>query len=547
MSLWPNYCNLKATPYFMKFNLVGLLLLLNAYLNAQPTGDDGGVYIKKLYNNQLQEIDIEKDSNLKVRTFDLEFVRGNRYKVKGESFGFQKESGRGLRMLGERSALYLSADEFFQRIYLIYKTDTMIVDVLGIPIAFHPHMDMDSLVIQPGHFKYDCQLRSSRSYIRANVDFEKRHEFHGLTPRTFAKFGEKGHIAFETKIDLSFLDEKNLPDTYFFSRARYYIHKSQMNAAFVEISKGIEKGGGEKNCEALFLLNDAYKKLENYTQAIESISMIIEKKCSMDGEELNSAYDLVGYYNERSQLYIKNNQLQKALEDYNRVVELSPKVLYYHNERALFKMNLLENPKEAIQDLNHTIDALPESRFTPCMGYTKRYSETYFVLGLAEYKDQQHEKAFGHWLKSMEFGHSGGYFFEKVILHLDSIILKHPKEAELYLARAIALQGLGYNIGKKRWKDCLNNSLEDINKAEELGVEDYRIDLYRAKAYFELRDYSKALEEVNLSIAKNELYPRTYSLRNLLKRRLGMIEYSEELDPDVDKSQTLCKSWRFEK
>ena len=444
-------------------------------------------------------------------------------------------------------AFVLPSDEVIQRMYITYQGNAMIVDFIGIPGRFHPHYGIDSLVIQHGYFKSYCSKKVNKSVIDNNYTTISKLIDNGITFHTTKYLSKKGFIKHKPKVDTSFLLEKNLPSSYFFERAKYYINAGQINKAFTAISKGFEKNGGKRNCNTLFLLSDAYTLIERYDTAIEFISKAISKNCFRSMDFLDKKYEIMDNYRVRSQLYIKNNQLDDALEDYNTIVKLSSYSVSVRNERALFRVHTLKDYNKAIIDLTNIIDSIPEVNLTGCHPSTSRYSQTYFNLGLAEYYSGQIIKASNHWLKAMQCGYHISNFYHNAIIHFDSVIQENQNIPDLYLARAIAYQEVGYNIGREKWKRYLNMALDDLSIAEKLGLKDYRINMYRAISYSELKNYTEALLELDLTISKNEDYPIAYSKRYEIRRRIGQAKYDDNNDSDLVKSQALCKTWKFEK
>ena len=474
-----------------------LLLLCSLNLYSQP-GGGGGLLIEKIYNNENQEINILNDKNLKIRTFILK----DKY-VTEETFIHEKI----LKDL-EKYPNYKYNSEFYlrpnneeysnQRLYITYAKDTMIVDFEGIigQNGIGNIDEIDSLKIEKGYFK---KIK--------NESYKNNHKYY-------------------QKIDISFLEEKNLPASFFLKTARYNLSNKLIEDAFTNINKAIDKVNGDLTCETLFLLTDAYKENKQYEKAIETISKAIANTCvRYNSDEPENIYE------ERVQLYIKINQFNKALKDYDTIVS----VAYFKNNaivnKANFEIKYLKNYKVVINNLKIIFK-----------NQKKDYSDDlYFTLGLAEYLNGNKQDAYNHWIQSQEFLYSwkeSDYYAK----YFDSLIQKNPNEPKLYLAKALAeltqAKKYGKNIEGKKYSE---KALTSINKAQQFKNYGFKINLYKAVALNYLNRDQEALKEINIAIHKNIFFPLSYLYRYNIRKGLTQVNTDYENDFDIIKYNELSK------
>ena len=107
------------------------------------------------------------------------------------------------------------------------------------------------------------------------------------------------------------------------------------------INKIIEKEANEKN---YFKRGTIYKKLKNYSKAIEDYDKVIK---------LNS--NDAGYYNGRGSAKYSLGEYKESVEDYNKAIKLNPNKVSYYNKRGNGKYKLGEY-KESIEDYNKAIE-----------------------------------------------------------------------------------------------------------------------------------------------------------------------------------------------
>jgi tetratricopeptide (TPR) repeat protein len=540
----------ESYPFNMKKVLILFMLLLSCSVVAQP-GGGGGLQIQGLYSQNLEPINLLTDSSLKIRTFLLfdnkiyqeTFIYQTFLNKKGEAYINSRTLGFGLP---PATALLDGRIELDQRMYVTYKTDTMIVDFINIEgengAGYFDHMD--SLVIQKGYFKF-YRLKKQQNSIYDDYDYEshdKNSAFltKGLTFYTAVPLLKEGYLERSSNIDVSFLQEKNFPVFYFIKRADYYLRTDKIELALLDLTNAVEKNNGVKNCEILFLLCTAYANMNDFEKAVESITEAMDcKRDSWSSDTDNNYYTRIG-------LFIRLGNLDKALEDYNTLCKISVNQLRVKIDRAYFKMQYLKNFKGAISDLRAIINKIPTDHLHDRPRGTSEYCDIYFTLGSAEYANGEKRIAFKHWLKAEEFGY-GNTSSDYAVVHFDSIIKRNPGSPELFLARGLAHFRRGpYEGGGDATKKSYTNSLKDIDKAEQLGLKDFRINMYRASVLNQLKKYEEALKEIDIAISKNNTDPRCLMTRFYIRRNLGLVSNDQD-DEDMKRYKSLSQKWIWER
>lgn len=234
-----------------------LMLLLNFHSYAQP-GGGGGLSIQDIYTRQLQKIDLEKDTLLNMRFFIMkdDKVYEESYEPGFNKFDKQKYLSRLFR---SRNPKYNGRydKEFYKRIYLTYKQDTMVIDLINMRGSNGAGYSdsMDSIVVQNGYFKYFLNPDSDR--ISGLYSERDREGFYHkrLTLASKKKYIRDGYIEFTDKIDLSFLKEEDMPANFFFNRANFYYSKGKFREALNDLNQGLKINNNQKDSEVLDLIH----------------------------------------------------------------------------------------------------------------------------------------------------------------------------------------------------------------------------------------------------------------------------------------------------
>ena len=211
------------------------------------------------------------------------------------------------------------------------------------------------------------------------------------------------------------------------------------------INEIIKKEANEKN---YFKRGTIYKKLKNYSEAIEDYDKVIK---------LNS--NDAGYYNGRGSAKYSLGEYKESIEDYNKAIELNPNKVSYYNKRGNGKYKLGEY-KESIEDYNKAVELSPNN----ASYYNKRGNGKY---SLGEYKESIED-----YNKAIELS---------------------PNNASYYNGRGNGKYSL------REYKE----SIEDYNKAIELNSNNATFYGNRGNAKYRLREYKESIEDYNKAIELN--------------------------------------------
>ena len=493
-----------------------LLFFITISLQAQP-GGGGGLTIHNIYNSK--GIKISDDPTFKARAFVLSDSSENP-SILEESYDIEEKfnSFHWIRLKPQR----LIPKGNNARLLLEYKGDTMVVDFFGIMQSNGMGLEegLNSLIFNPGYFHFE--LRKGR----------KKHEAIN-----------KEAIIYKGPADLSFLLEKNLPISYHLRKSQHLLYNKQPLSALEEVRKASIKNTTRSHGGILQRQYEIYKELEQYDKSIDAISKLIKGQIPVTNDDTYRR-SLVDDYLNRINLFNITGQPRKALKDYTEIIRIYPirvDVSYYVTQRAALKIEDLSDYEGAIKDLKSILDTITIDNSGYLMN-NPSLSDEYFLLGLAEYKRNNLQLAFKYWCKNGEFGKSGKAD------HFDSLIVKHPGAAELYLARAMDLYYERKANNSETQNVVLEKALQDLQSAEKFGLSDFRINLSRAGILNRQKKYDRALAEIAKAIEKNPTDPRMYWHRSLIKsnQNSGKRIYSDQ-DPDMIKYNELKKSWVFER
>lgn len=533
--------------------LILILLIANTAVLAQP-GGGGGLTIGNLYNTRQEKIDLLNDAALQIRTFILKDD-----KIYQETFlydAFLEKNGQ-LRISRQHYGFgFPPADdvnedgyadrESNQRMLIMYDKDTMIIDFTGIigGNAGGYTDKMDSLVIQKGYFKYYRTKKKNTEYHFPQDEITRKCLNNGLTPYTAQQLAAGDYMAYDPVTDLSFLQDDRLPASYYFKRAAFYLKNKHTAAALADIETGIRRNNGIASCEALYLLVEVYTATGQYEKAIDNITLAMDCKRFSWNESWENK---VQNYQTRIDLLTRLGKYDKALEDYNTIVSISKDITGAVIERAEYKTRYLGDYAGAKNDLVTLVNAIPADHLGDHPQGASEFADVYFVLAGVEYAMGDIYAASKHWLKAEEFGYSTSSS-NGPVLHFDAVIRQHPNIPELYLCRALAAFKRAPFLGwGKETELCFEQALDDIYKAERTGMNDHRINMYRARVLTLLKRYDEAMKEINIAIAKNNTDPRCYLFRYEIRNNLGQTKWGNNNDADYQRYLQLCKQWRWER
>ncbi len=285
----------------------------------------------------------------------------------------------------------------------------------------------------------------------------------------------------------------------------------------------------------------AYAKLGDYRRAIEDYDKAIEinPKC-------------LEAYNNRGAAYAKLGNYRRATEDYDRAIEIDPECVLSYVYRGSAYLELA-NPGKALSDYDRAVGIDPENPD----GYANR--------GAAYDKLGNYRQAVSDYDRAVEINHDYAWAYNgrgasyaklgnrsQAISDYDKAIEIKPEYSEAHYNRGVLYQGLGNH----------RQAIEDFNRAIEIkpdyveayanrgvaydilgnkrqAISDYdraiEIDTKYAKAYYnrgvaygELGNQSQAISDYDMAIQINRAYAEAYNNRAVAYAKLDNLEQAIE-------------------
>ncbi|MBU0606132.1 MAG: tetratricopeptide repeat protein [Candidatus Omnitrophica bacterium] len=257
------------------------------------------------------------------------------------------------------------------------------------------------------------------------------------------------------------------------------------------------------------LWDDAVRKSPNKARPLNNRGKVYQDKGDIDQAlsdynkaiELNSEY--ADAYNNRGNAYTQKDNFDQALSDYNKAIELNPKYVdAYSNRGNAYTQK--GNPDQGISDCNKAIEINP------------KYADAYSNRGIAYIKKSNFDQAISDCNKAIGINpkHADAYNnrgnayinkgnFDQAISDCNKAIGINPKHADAYNNRGRAYVQKGN----------LDQSISDYNKAIEANPK--HTDAYnnRGNAYTQTGNIDQALSDYNKAIEINPEYASSYSNR----------------------------------
>ena len=278
-----------------------------------------------------------------------------------------------------------------------------------------------------------------------------------------------------------------------------------------------------ENIRALELLAESYVALENFSKALETLDILV-------GLDTKKSI----YLRQRAWCYKKLDNLEKALEDYNKAVEVEPENSYNYEMRGDFYENYLKDYDKALADYNKGIELNPTDAE---LHFSKAY--------LYDYSLDNPDLALQSYLEVVRLNPDYQGANNNIALLYISYVKDYQKALEFY-TKEIELDpsdALAYRNRARLYViqlEDLEKALEDYNKAVEVEPEnsynyEMRGDFYENY----LKDYDKALADYNKGIELNPTdadlhFIKAYLYASLDKLDLALQSYLEvvRLNPE---------------
>ena len=356
---------------------------------------------------------------------------------------------------------------------------------------------------------------------------------------TFAGILINNNVLEQSKIQLKFV-EKEAQDSI----------KSIKEKTKIETKKLIDENN--KNIQISNLLNLGSNAIntKDYKLAEIYLSRVIE---------LDNNNSIA--YNDRGATKMFLGNLEEAIKDFDRAIELNPYLSEAYNNRGNAENNLgnhynsIDYLESALKDYNKAIEINPNNS----EAYNNRASTK---KDLAKFYNNINylEDAIKDFNKSIELNpnNSGAYYNRgnaknnlanvcNNINYLEDAIKDFTKAIELnpYLSEAYNSRGNAKNSLDNFYKNInyLKEAIKDFDKAIELNPNNSEAYNNRAVVKVKLEDYKGAIEDYNKAIELNSYLSETYNNRGNAKKDLGILfnnmDYIEESILDYNKAIEL--------
>lgn len=222
-------------------------------------------------------------------------------------------------------------------------------------------------------------------------------------------------------------------------------------------------------------------------------------------------------------LFIKNNLMQDAADEFRTAIELNPKQITAYNNLGLSHIKTKEFA-EAIKVLERALLIEPG------------YADVHHNLGMAYYYDKQHYKAFDHVQKALRINPDYQIArYSQAIVYLDSILSDRKDEqfppATIRVERAIQQLQILVDEGLNGVKAALNK----VKKA--LLAKDF----ITAVKILETASEKIFPDEIHTIIGINFYLRFMYGGKNLTKRALKKFE--QDLIDSIDSNDEYADLW----
>jgi tetratricopeptide (TPR) repeat protein len=199
-------------------------------------------------------------------------------------------------------------------------------------------------------------------------------------------------------------------------------------------------------------------------------------------------------YRNRGEIYSRRAELEEALSNFNRALELDPNATWTYTFRGNVYRWMGEY-QQAIKDFDSALELNPKN------------TEAYAYRGLAYSRQGNYQQALEDSNRALEL---------------------NPKEGWSYVSRSMVSRRLGE----------YQRAIEDCNIAIQLDPENAsRAYLHRGIAYCELKDYQQAIQDLDLAIERDPYYFLNYLWRGIAFEELKDYQQAlQNFDQAIERS-----------
>ncbi|MGC9393569.1 MAG: tetratricopeptide repeat protein [Anaerolineae bacterium] len=216
-------------------------------------------------------------------------------------------------------------------------------------------------------------------------------------------------------------------------------------------------------------------------------------------------------YHQRAAIYLKMGEYDKAIQEYNKALELDPTYLLAYYDRGL-----------AHAQQQHYADAIAD--FSEVIALDPQHADAYYNRGLVHARQNAFDQALADYDQALALHpedpliynsrgnvHYNTKDYPQAIADYDQAIQHDSTYADAYLNR-----GLTYAAQEE-----YQHAITDYNQAIALDPESAIAYNYRGQVYSRLQQYERALEDYTQAVTLDPNYAVAYNNRGLCYVHLG--------------------------
>ncbi len=304
------------------------------------------------------------------------------------------------------------------------------------------------------------------------------------------------------------------------------------------------------------------------TTALQDIAQNIENDHIIDKDQKNSL--LYQTYSNLVQAYTNNQDTEKSVETYSKLIELDPNYTeaYYNRGTTLSCIGQYE---KAIGDFDQVLHLEPDNTGALACRADMYFKTNQFTLAADDYNQLIiNHKAGVEVYKNLAKAHFKLEEYPQAIAGYDKVLELSPENEEVYLNRGLAYAHLkDYDAAIFNFNELLRLSPENADgyfnrgnaqtnkQAYETAINDYteaiRFNPQLAEAYFNRgniyynnNEYSIAIEDYNKAIGLNTNYTKAYFNRGLAYKvtavyQQGLDDFMKIISLDPDNKRLIEK------
>jgi tetratricopeptide (TPR) repeat protein len=461
--------------------------------------------IEQFYLDQLEEMDLDDETYLRLRDLIEERMIDNQYRrkkimTKEELKDFSDDIISDLvkrRLLRQVPGLGREAYEISH--------DFLIEPILHAKELRQQSRKKASAATTTGIEKFDETLAELQEQIRKN-------------PNAYNSYKRLGDYYY-------FLQEFEKAIGYYTEAINKYTEtankKSSPDIAVADL-------------ELYFSRGYCYYRMDKYDASLSDFDKVLQ---------LQPDHLLANFYCGSN--YHKMGSLEKAIECYNKVVAIDKNYVdAYYNLGILYRELMLNKKSEAQTDENKTLSQQSEDCFKMVISLNPSDYEAYYYLGLLarEGAQPEPEKALGYFDQVLSINPKYTAAFDQKALvyaeqnNLDSALQCYKKILEIEPESARTYKNLG--IVYKSQKN-IPEAKRHFYEATRLNKVDYEPFYYLGVIANDQLDYEDALNYLNTSIALNKLHVNSYIEKayaltqlSLLDEALAVYDEVLEMEPE---------------